>query len=210
MMVEDVSIKELVENMISEFRSEVSVIPLDEQIDNYFHLSNQIIESRKQNKYKKMLESCDNSLPFIEALWNKNSEFASLKWDGSMGLKIMAINCACDYLPVFEDYNTLLIYYEFVNAMPQLAYCKSLFDKAFKMYDIVQGLKRLLLETNGVYQKELKKLLKEPDGKAISRTVHYLENVGKIKRKKVGTTYWITWPNILKKEKFFLKKIINR
>jgi len=198
--------------LIEKLRLKVKGISKRKQIDLYFNLLNQIQELKKQSKYKEMLQCCDSTLPLIEALIILDEKDFGQKWDGTSGLGILAIDYACDYLPAYEDYNKLKIYGEFVNAMPKLAYYKPVIDRAFQMYDIVQGLKKLFNDKDEVFQKDVKKLLGYSDGRAISRAIHYLENIGKVKRKKTGTTYLITWPEIVRKRKRdrFIKKLFKK
>lgn len=187
--------------LIKEFRYRVRGMSKNKQVDLYYLLSNDIKRLRSERDYKQMLECCEKSLPLIESVIEWDEQFSGEEWDGSNGLVILAIENACDYLPVMELLEDLEMYEQFVNEMPKLNYYKQRIQNAFLMYDIVQKIKLLFKDNDEIRKKNIKRLINENDGRTISRVIKYLENVGKITRIKEGSDHIIFWPEINRKKK---------
>jgi len=177
--------------LIDSFRAQVMNIPRDKQIDQYFIYLNQIRELRSQKKFDQMLDLCKKSLPLIESVIKWDESSTKQKWDGTNGLTMPAIDCACDYLPILKRTDELIFFEKFINSMPKLEYYKQRIENAFLMLEIVQKLEPLLKRNDFVFQKDFKKHLGIQDGRTISRVINYLENTHQITRSKSEKTYKI-------------------
>jgi len=162
-----------------------------EQVDKYFDLLNEIYELRKRKDYQSMLDKCRLSLPLIEAVIEWDENFSGEKWDGTIGLKIPAIEIASPFLAAYGDLDSLKILVSFVYENPKLKYYRETVDRGVKMYELRQKILAKCKTHKEILQKDLKKLLNYNDGRLINLTLQYLEKIGKIKREKVGSTYRI-------------------
>lgn len=171
--------------LIEKFRKSHRGRPLSELVDAYFDLLDKIRESKKKKKFKKMLTYCQMSLSLLEPLIEQTK-----KEVGTFDIEsIPAIETGAIFWAIYGAEGQLLNIKEVVEYFPELEPWKEHVKHAFAIKELASKIYQYMRENKGCNQKELKKALGVEDGRLISNAVHYMELVGKVKRKKMGNTY---------------------
>jgi len=160
------------------------------KVEKYYTLMNQIKELRRGEKYPEMLEACQSSWPLIEYVINWRKENESEK-HGASRYSVPSIEIACPFLAVYGGLKALAELREIVHRSPDLHHYRLKVDEAFIMCWVANKITWKAKTLKGVLQKDLELYLNFKDVKTISKVVHYLEKIGRIKREKSGTTYRI-------------------
>jgi len=172
-------------NLVEKFREAHKGTPPNKLVDAYFNLLNKILECKKRKDFNKMLMYCQMSLSLLEPLikqWKK--EYGAFDIQG-----IPAIEVGSIFWAIYRAEGQLLNLKEIVECFPELEPWKETVKKAFLIKDIASKIYQYVKNNQGCLQKGLKKSLGIEDGRLISNTIYYMELVGKVKRKKIGTTY---------------------
>jgi hypothetical protein len=160
------------------------------KVEKYYTLMDQIKELRRGAKYPEMLEACQSSWPLIESVinWRKENE---PERQVARRFSVPSIEIACPFLAVYGGLKALAELRDMVHRSPDLHHYRLKVDEAFIMCWVANKITWKAKTLKGVLQKDLELYLNFKDAKTISKVVHYLEKVGRIKREKSGTTYRI-------------------
>lgn len=171
--------------LIQKFRDKNKGISSEKLVATYFDMLGRIEEYKKRKKFNKMLSYCQMSLPLLEPLIeHTKKEFGTFNM-----ISIPAIKFGAIFWAIYGMEGQLLNLKEIVEYFPELEPWRETIEEAFVMKDLASRICQYVRDNKGCLQKEIKKALEIENGRLVSNVVHYMELVGKLKRKKIKTTY---------------------
>mgnify|MGYP001351552161 CR=1 FL=1 len=178
-------------DIIRELRNAYKGQSLTKLNDLYFNLCEKIVEAEARHDYTKMLMHCQLSFGLIEPLI-----ICTKKEIGKFDLKsIPAIDKALIYFAINGNSGQLKNIEDIVEYFVELHFYKEKVIEAFHMLETAAKIYKLVKTNPNTIQSDLKKQLNVEDGKFVARTVHYMENLNKIKKSKVGSKIYLIVKN---------------
>jgi len=172
-----------VPEIISSYRKANKGLKKSFLVSKYFSLMNAIFEEKKRHNYISMVNLCLQSLQYIEPFINEEvHEYEKFEIKSIPAFELGSLYCALipGYLGQLKNIKTFIEYF------PELKPWETIVLEAYEFGELANKIETVITTNKNCLQKDLKKLLNNKNGKFIERTVHYMENVGRIRREKKG------------------------
>ena len=183
-----------VPEIISSYHKANKGLKISFLVSKYFSLIAAIFEEKKRHNYKAMVKLCLQSFQYIEPFINEETgKYGKFEIKSIPAIELGSLYCALipGYLGQLKNIKT------FIDYFPELKSWETIVLEAYEFGELANKIEVIVTTNNNCLQKDLKKLLNNKDGKFIARTVHYMENVGRIKREKRGNNIYLFSINLM-------------
>lgn len=153
--------------------------------DRYFELLNVITTSKADSDYAKAIRAARDTFPILAQVVREMKR----DWGELVLGSVPAIDTAGSMMAVVGDRDGIAEMRAAVTAIADLAEWVPAIEETERDADLVERILAVVADTPGFKQNRLKAATDAPDGRRLSTLARWLEDAGRLKRVRVGSTY---------------------